>query len=97
MNDPHRKRLALLIRHMRGMMSNLALELDSLEAEFRDEDSPAADGEANLDQLALLVFELANDARNLWTTARRWNDLSPEGADRDSAYDFDRSALEEAG
>jgi len=92
MNDPHRKRLAHLLTHARGMMRALDGHLDEIEAAFRDEDSDQEVSDA-LDQLALVVFELANDARNITLTARRWNTLYPDGSDADDGYRIDRDGI----
>ena len=90
MNDPHLKRLAFIIRHTRGMMDNMGRELDAIEAAYRDEDETSL-GDA-LDQLSLLVFEVANDARNILMTARRANDLEADGSDPARDYRLDQLA-----
>ncbi len=90
MNDPHRKRLAFLLAHARGMTRALNNHLDEIEAGFRDEDS-GQDVEDALDQLALVVFELGNDARNITMTARRWNEPERDGRDPDEGYSLDRA------
>ena len=91
MNDPHRKRLAFLLAHARGMLGAIGENLDDLEAAFRDEDSEQ-DVKDALEQLALTVFELGHSAHGLTVTAQRWNDLAENGGDPDEPYGIDIDA-----